>query len=67
MQPSPQLSPDQRRRSTELGSFLKSRRARLSPADVGLPAGGRRRTQGLRREEVALLADISTSWHTCLE
>jgi transcriptional regulator with XRE-family HTH domain len=54
---------DQRR---ELGSFLVSRRARLQPHDVGLPAG-RRRTRGLRREEVALLAGVSVSWYTWLE
>jgi hypothetical protein len=45
-------------RRAELAQFLRSRRARLSPADVGLPPGVRRRTPGLRREEVALLAGV---------
>lgn len=49
-----------------LGAFLVSRRGRLQPADVGLPAG-QRRTPGLRREEVAVLAGISVSWYTWLE
>jgi hypothetical protein len=43
-------------RRTELASFLRDRRARITPADVGLPDGSRRRTPGLRREEVAELA-----------
>jgi transcriptional regulator with XRE-family HTH domain len=51
----------------ELGSLLRSRRERLSPADVGLPAGARRRTRGLRREEVARLAAISPTYYTFLE
>ncbi|MFE8154541.1 helix-turn-helix transcriptional regulator [Brenneria goodwinii] len=54
-------------RRHEFGSFLKSRRERLRPADVGLPNGGRRRTPGLRRDEVALLAGIGTTWYTWLE
>lgn len=54
-------------RRTELRDFLRSRRARLNPGDVGLVAGGRRRTPGLRREEVALLAGIGVSWYTWLE
>ena len=54
-------------RRKALADFLRSRRARLSPADVGLPAGARRRTPGLRREEVAQLAHISASWYTALE
>ncbi|QKV76137.1 helix-turn-helix transcriptional regulator [Amycolatopsis sp. Hca4] len=53
--------------STELGVFLRSRRERLAPADAGLPATGRRRTPGLRREELALLAGISATWLTYLE
>jgi hypothetical protein len=44
----------------ELGAFLRSRRERLRPEDVGLPSGPRRRTPGLRREEIAVLAYIST-------
>ncbi|MEW2550079.1 helix-turn-helix transcriptional regulator [Streptomyces sp. NPDC047002] len=51
----------------ELGAFLRSRRERLRPADVGLPAGPRRRTPGLRREEVAVLAHISTEYYVRLE
>jgi transcriptional regulator with XRE-family HTH domain len=51
----------------ELGAFLRSRRARLRPEDVGLPSGSRRRTPGLRREEVAVLAHISTEYYVRLE
>ena len=51
----------------ELAEFLGSRRRQLSPAAVGLPAGGNRRTPGLRREEVALLAGVSHTWYTWLE
>src|SRR5271165_3438614 len=54
-------------RGSELSRFLKERRARLRPADVGLPAVGRRRVAGLRREEVAALAGIGVSWYTSLE
>jgi transcriptional regulator with XRE-family HTH domain len=50
-----------------LGDFLRTHRARLTPALVGLPVAGRRRTPGLRREEVALLCGISTTWYTWLE
>ncbi|WP_306210123.1 helix-turn-helix transcriptional regulator [Actinoplanes sp. RD1] len=53
--------------STELGTFLRSRRERIAPADAGLPVTGRRRTPGLRREELALLAGISATWLTYLE
>jgi transcriptional regulator with XRE-family HTH domain len=51
----------------ELGAFLRSRRERITPSDVGLPAGRRRRTPGLRRDEVAHLAFISTEYYTRLE
>ncbi|MER6162458.1 helix-turn-helix transcriptional regulator [Streptomyces sp. NPDC001868] len=51
----------------ELGSFLKARRAELSPRTVGLPDTGGRRVPGLRREEVALLAAISSDYYTRLE
>jgi transcriptional regulator with XRE-family HTH domain len=51
----------------ELADFLRSRRERIAPADVGLPAGPRRRTPGLRREEVAQLAFISTEYYSRLE
>jgi transcriptional regulator with XRE-family HTH domain len=51
----------------ELAEFLRSRRERLRPSDVGLAAGQRRRTPGLRREEVALLAAMSVDYYTRLE
>ncbi|KIF71835.1 XRE family transcriptional regulator [Streptomyces sp. AcH 505] len=51
----------------ELAAFLRSRRERISPAEVGLPAGPRRRTPGLRREEAAQLAYISNEYYTRLE
>jgi transcription regulator MmyB-like protein len=57
----------QGRRREELGKFLKVRRAQLSPADFGLPGGSRRRTPGLRREELALLAGVGVTWYTWLE
>lgn len=50
-----------------LGELLRSRRERLAPADVGLPPGTRRRTAGLRREEVAQLASLSVTYYTFLE
>lgn len=51
-----------------LGEFLKSRREKLNPSEAGLPPGyGKRRTPGLRREEVAQLAHVSTTWYTWLE
>ncbi|WP_025720783.1 helix-turn-helix transcriptional regulator [Paenibacillus sp. 1-18] len=50
-----------------LSVFLKTKRARLHPHMVGLPQGSRRRTPGLRREEVAQLAGVSTTWYTWLE
>lgn len=56
---------DLRRR--DLAAFLRARRSALHPAAVGLPPGLRRRTTGLRREEVALLAGVSVSWYTWLE
>jgi transcriptional regulator with XRE-family HTH domain len=51
----------------ELGNFLRERRLRLTPQALGIPGGGRRRTPGLRREEVAALAGISTDWYVRLE
>jgi transcriptional regulator with XRE-family HTH domain len=54
-------------RRTELAAFLRSRRERISPEDVGLLAGQRRRTSGLRREEVAQLAGVGVTWYTWLE
>lgn len=55
------------RKRTELAAFLKARRARIAPEDVGLPPGLRRRTPGLRREEVAQLAGVGVTWYTWLE
>jgi transcriptional regulator with XRE-family HTH domain len=55
------------RRREELADFLRQRRTRIKPEDVGLPGGGRRRTPGLRREEVAQLAGVGTTWYTWLE
>jgi transcriptional regulator with XRE-family HTH domain len=54
-------------RRQALAAFLRTRRARLQPADVGLPLRQRRRTPGLRREEVAELANIGVAWYTLLE
>ncbi|MCZ2830837.1 helix-turn-helix transcriptional regulator [Modestobacter sp. VKM Ac-2986] len=51
----------------EIRDFLASRRAKLDPAQVGLPSSGRRRVPGLRREEVAVLAGVSTDWYIRLE
>jgi transcriptional regulator with XRE-family HTH domain len=51
----------------ELAAFLRSRRERLQPADAGLQPGGRRRTPGLRREEIAQLSGVSLTWYTWLE
>lgn len=50
-----------------LSTFLKTKRAQIKPESIGLPAGTRRRTPGLRREEVAQLAGVSTTWYTWLE
>lgn len=50
-----------------LSVFLKNQRAKLNPEALGFPAGTRRRTPGLRREEVAQLAGVSTTWYTWLE
>jgi transcriptional regulator with XRE-family HTH domain len=58
---------DEKERREALAAFLRTRRARLQPAEVGLPARNRRRTPGLRREEVAELANIGVSWYTLLE
>jgi transcriptional regulator with XRE-family HTH domain len=54
-------------RRDELAAFLRTRRSRVQPSDVGLPAGSRRRTPGLRREEVAQLAGVGVTWYTWLE
>jgi PAS domain-containing protein len=55
------------RRRDELAHFLRARRGSLQPDEVGLPSGGRRRTPGLRREEVAQLAGVGATWYTWLE
>jgi transcriptional regulator with XRE-family HTH domain len=54
-------------RREELAGFLRSRRERVTPADVGLAPGLRRRTPGLRREELAQLAGVGVTWYTWLE
>ncbi len=54
-------------RRTELGRFLRTRRERTDPRQAGFPLVGRRRTSGLRREEVAVLAGVSSTWYTYLE
>jgi transcriptional regulator with XRE-family HTH domain len=54
-------------RRAELRLFLRDRRSRLKPEDVGLPAGSRRRVPGLRREEVAALAGVGLTWYTMFE
>jgi transcriptional regulator with XRE-family HTH domain len=58
---------NEKQRYKELGDFLKSRRAKILPSQVGLPEGTRRRTPGLRREEVALLSGIGLTWYTWIE
>ncbi|WP_055588512.1 helix-turn-helix transcriptional regulator [Streptacidiphilus griseoplanus] len=62
--PTPAATP---RKRAELTAFLKARRARIAPEDVGLPPGLRRRTPGLRREEVAQLSGVGVTWYTWLE
>jgi transcriptional regulator with XRE-family HTH domain len=59
------VSDEQRRQ--DLADFLRTRRMRISPEQVGLIGGGRRRTPGLRREEVAQLANVGVSWYTLVE
>jgi transcriptional regulator with XRE-family HTH domain len=54
-------------RRRELGAFVRSRRERVRPEQVGLPPSRRRRTPGLRREEVAQLAGVGITWYTWLE
>lgn len=55
------------RRARDLGEFLRTRRARLTPDDVGLASYGARRVPGLRREELAMLAGVSVTYYTRLE
>lgn len=54
-------------RRHELAAFLRNRRERIPPEQVGLPRGRRRRTPGLRREEVAQLSAVGVTWYTWLE
>ncbi|HEX3317594.1 MAG TPA: helix-turn-helix transcriptional regulator [Solirubrobacteraceae bacterium] len=61
------VAPPPSARHAELTDFLRTRRAQVSPESVGLQANGRRRTPGLRREEVAQLAGVGLSWYTWLE
>ncbi|MDU4694489.1 MAG: helix-turn-helix transcriptional regulator [Paenibacillus sp.] len=58
---------EEREKARQLAEFLRTRRAALTPEQVGLPSGVRRRTPGLRRAEVAMLAGISVDWYTWLE
>jgi transcriptional regulator with XRE-family HTH domain len=58
---------DSSQRRREVGRFLRERRGRVLPADVGLAGTGRRRVPGLRREEVATLAGVGVTWYTMLE
>jgi transcriptional regulator with XRE-family HTH domain len=64
--PTPTPTPGAVRR-TELAAFLRACRARITPEAVGMPPGPRRRTPGLRREEVAQLAGVGVTWYTWLE
>ena len=57
----------EKQRYKELGDFLKTRRAKILPSQVGISEGLRRRTPGLRREEVAYLAGVGLTWYTWLE
>jgi len=59
------MKPESQRRA--LGDFLRTHRTRLSPSGLGLSSGGRRRTPGLRREEVAQACGMSATWYTWLE
>jgi transcriptional regulator with XRE-family HTH domain len=58
---------NEKARRAELAQFLRTRRERIAPRQVGLPPGTRRRTPGLRREELALLAGVGATWYTWLE
>ncbi len=61
------MTMNQSERRQKLGEFLRQRREGIRPIDVGLPASNRRRTPGLRREEVAVLSDISLTYYTKIE
>jgi len=58
---------EDKNRRVELANFLKTKRSQITPKEVGLPDGMRRRTSGLRREEVARLASVGLTWYTWLE
>lgn len=58
---------DDESRRRDLAQFLKDRRARITPASAGVPAGPRRRARGLLREEVAMIAGVGLTWYTWLE
>src|SRR5262245_65755376 len=59
--------PTEPERRAELATFLRAHRTRILPAQLGLPARARRRTPGLRREEVAELIGVGVTWYTWLE
>lgn len=61
------IANNEKLRHKELADFLKTRRARILPSQAGLSSATRRRTPGLRREEVAQLAGVSLTWYTWLE
>jgi len=61
----PEIRSAEQRRA--LGAFVRAQREKLVPASIGLPAGSRRRAHGLRREEVAQLSGLSTTWYTWIE
>jgi transcriptional regulator with XRE-family HTH domain len=61
------MNEKEKERRKALAQFLRTRRERISPQQVGLPAGTHRRTPGLRREELAVLAGVGTTWYTWLE
>ena len=61
------MQPDTLNGPKALGAFLRAQRERLTPAQAGLPSAPRRRTSGLRREELAQLSGISTTWYTWIE
>ena len=61
------IRPLSHERKKELGNFVRAHREKLRPEALGLPASGRRRTPGLRREEAAQLCGLSVTWYTWLE
>lgn len=62
-----EVTPASAAQGTSLGDFLRAHRERLSPQEIGFPSGTRRRTPGLRREEVAQLCGVSSTWYTWIE